>query len=157
MACFRISEQLMLATEFGAKGRAPARILVAEDDSDLRPMIALALSEAGFDVVEAADGAVLLEYLAGSLEEDGTFDKFDVIVSDIQMPGFTALDVLAGAQRFVTRTPILLVTAVRDPEILERARQLGAAGVLSKPIDVDELCLEVCRLLTRSMPGLNAT
>jgi CheY-like chemotaxis protein len=147
----------MLATEFGAKGRAPARILVAEDDSDLRPMIALALSEAGFDVVEAEDGAILLEYLAGSLEEDGTLDKFDVIVSDIQMPGFTALDVLAGAQRFVTRTPILLVTAVRDPEILERARQLGAAGVLTKPIDVDELCLEVCRLLTRSMPGLNAT
>ncbi len=57
----------------------------------------------------------MLDYLARSLEEDGTFDKFDVIVSDIQMPGFTALDVLAGSQRFVTRTPILLVTAVSDP------------------------------------------
>jgi DNA-binding response OmpR family regulator len=152
-----IREQLMFATQHGANGRAPARILVAEDDADLRPMLALALTEAGFEVVEAADGSILLDYLAGSLEEDGTFDKFDVIVSDIQMPGFTALDVLAGSQRFVTRTPILLVTAVSDPEVHERARQLGAAGVMTKPVDVDELCLEVCRLLTRSMPGLNAT
>jgi len=147
----------MLATDPGAKGRAPARILVAEDDADLRPMIAMALTEAGFDVVEAEDGSTLLDYLAGSLEHDGTFDQFDVIVSDIQMPGFTALDVLAGSQRFVARTPILIVTAVSDPEVHERARQLGAAGVMTKPVDVEELRNEVCRLLTRSMPGLNAT
>jgi DNA-binding response OmpR family regulator len=145
----------MFVTESGAEGRAPARILVAEDDADLRPMIVLALSEAGFDVVEAEDGSRLLDYLAGSLDEDGTFDQFDVIVSDIQMPGFTALDVLAGSQRFVTRTPVLIVTALSDPEVHERARKLGAAGVMIKPFDVEELRLEVCRLLTRSMPGLH--
>ena len=140
-----------------AKGRAPARILVAEDDPDLRALISLALSQAGFDVDEAADGAGLLERMASSLEDDGTLDHYDVIVSDIQMPNFTALDVLAGAQRLVTRTPMLLITAFDDRRTRERALQLGAAGVLLKPVSMDDLCLEVCRLLTRPLSGVTAT
>ena len=156
MLCFGFG-QIMIDSYGEAKGRAPARILVAEDDPDLRAVICLALSQAGFDVVEAADGAGLIDRMATSLDVDGTLDQYDVIVSDIQMPSYTALDVLAGAQRLVTRTPMLLITAFDDRRLRERALQLGAAAVLLKPVDMDELCLEVCRLLTRPMTGVSAT
>jgi CheY-like chemotaxis protein len=144
----------MIENHGEAKRLAPARILVAEDDPDLRALISLALSQAGFDVVEAADGASLLDRMANSLEVDGTLDQYDVIVSDIQMPSYTALDVLAASQRLVTRTPMLLITAFDDRRLRERALQLGAAAVLLKPVDMEELCLEVCRLLTRPMTGV---
>jgi CheY-like chemotaxis protein len=144
----------MIQTHGEADRLAPARILVAEDDPDLRALISLALSQAGFDVVEAADGASLLDRMANSLEVDGTLDQYDVIVSDIQMPSYTALDVLAASQRLVTRTPMLLITAYDDRRLRERALQLGAAAVMLKPVDMEELCLEVCRLLTRPMTGV---
>jgi CheY-like chemotaxis protein len=132
---------------------ANARILVAEDDPDLRAMMVLALEQAGFEVVEVSDGAELIERMAGSLEADGSLDRFDVIVSDICMPGYTALDVLAAAQRLLVRTPILLVTAIVDWQLRERALRLGAAEVLFKPVDPEALCLEVFRLMTRPMSG----
>jgi CheY-like chemotaxis protein len=115
------------------------------------------LEQAGFDVVEVADGAELLERMAGSLETNGNLDQYDVIVSDIQMPGYTALDVLAAAQRLLVRTPILLVTAVVDWQLRDRALRLGAAEVLFKPVDPEALCLEVFRLMTRPMSGPAAT
>jgi CheY-like chemotaxis protein len=132
---------------------ARARILVAEDDPDLRAMMVLALEQAGFQVVEVSDGAELIERMAGSLDADGSLDRYDVIVSDICMPGYTALDVLAAAQRLLVRTPILLVTAVVDWQLRERALRLGAAEVLFKPIGPEALCLEVFRLMTRPIPG----
>jgi DNA-binding response OmpR family regulator len=141
----------------GGKHRNPARILVAEDDPDLRSAMSIELTQAGFDVIEAEDGSSLLDYLAGSLDVDGTLDQYDVIVCDIQMPGYTALDVLAAAQRQALRTPILIVTGMTDPHVRERALQLGAADVLLKPVPLDELRLNVCRLLTRSMPGVSRT
>jgi len=126
---------------------SPARILLAEDDRELRTLVALALRDAGFEVVEAADGNTLLECLAHAVRPDGSVENFDLILSDIRMPNFTALDVMLGARGFIGRTPFVLITAFGDPATHERALGLGATAVLDKPIRLDKLCGTIAAIL----------
>jgi DNA-binding response OmpR family regulator len=124
-----------------------ARILVAEDDSELRALIASELRSSGFEVVEARDGEALLGRIADAVPLGGTGDLYDMVVSDVRMPKFTAIDVLVGARSLLVRTPVVLITAFGDPKLHERALRLGAAAVLDKPIDMVELAAEIRRIL----------
>jgi len=125
------------------KALVPARLLLAEDDVELRSLIATSLREDGFEVVEVADGNALVDRLADAMAADGSLDGFDLVVSDIRMPGFSALEVMTGMRRMLFRTPVVLITAFGDAKTHERARRLGAARVFDKPFDVDELCAGV--------------
>lgn len=127
----------------------PPRILLAEDDRELRALVALTLRGAGFEVVEVPDGSALLEQLASALQPDGRLDRFDLILSDIRMPNFTALDVMVGAQGFIGRTPFVLITAFGDAVTHEQALRLGATAVLDKPIRLDKLCQTIHAILAR--------
>jgi two-component system response regulator (stage 0 sporulation protein F) len=129
---------------------APARILLAEDDSALRELLATAFREDGFDVVEASDGRALLDCLAEALSIDGNLEAFDVIVSDIRMPVYTALDIMDGVRTVLSNSKVILTTAFGDKSTHERAAQLGAAAVFDKPFDIDELRLAVYDLVYRS-------
>jgi len=127
----------------------PPRILLAEDDRELRSLVALTLRGAGFEVVEATDGGGLLELLATALRPDGGLDRFDLILSDIRMPNFTALDVMVGARAFIGTTPFVLITAFGDAVTHEQALRLGATAVLDKPIRLDKLCQTIHGILAR--------
>jgi two-component system response regulator PilR (NtrC family) len=119
----------------------------------------LALRDAGFEVVEAPDGNTLLEHLARAVRPDGSVERFDLILSDIRMPNFTALDVMVGARGFIGHTPFVLITAFGDAATHERALRLGAAAVLDKPIRLDKLCRTVSAILAdkRGGAGLEKT
>jgi CheY-like chemotaxis protein len=121
----------------------PVRVLLAEDDPDMRELLASALRQDGLDVVEARDGAALLDRLAEALSADGDLDGYDVIVSDIRMPGYSALDILAGVRRALRHTPVILITAFGDRVTHERAMRLGAIAVFDKPFDIDDLRMAV--------------
>jgi len=71
------------------------RALVAEDDDDMRRLVGAALCRAGYDVTEAPDGIALLTEL-GSTFWSVKGSAFDVVVSDINMPGLTGLEALAA-------------------------------------------------------------
>jgi CheY-like chemotaxis protein len=132
----------------------PARVLVAEDDAELRTLIVMALRDAGYLVTEAVDGNELLDGIADSIMDDGRVGAFDLIVSDIQMPGFTALDILAGLRRTLSHTPVILITAFGDPLVRHKAERLGAVCVFDKPFDIADLRRAVERALaTRRDPG----
>ena len=124
------------------------RLLLAEDDDSLRPLLAERFRAEGFEVVEAEDGAAVVEYLAESILQSSHHRNFDLIVSDIRLPGLNALDVLRGARSALETTPVILITAFGDQRTHERARLLGAAAVFDKPLDVDDLIAAACRLLT---------
>ena len=130
-----------------SKAFVPARLLLAEDDSELRALLATSLREDGFDVVEVGDGNALVDRLAEAMAADGSLDGFDIVVSDIRMPGFSALEVMIGMRRMLFRTPVVLITAFGDPKTHERAKRLGASLVIDKPFDVDELRSAVSELL----------
>ena len=119
------------------------RVLLAEDDADIRALLAWAMRHDGFDVVEAEDGAQLLERLdeARSGGEDDLLP--DVIVTDIRMPRVNGLEVLERLKREGVGVPVLVVTAHGDALTVRRAERLGAAAVLLKPIDLDDFLTAV--------------
>ena len=116
---------------------SPARLLLAEDDFELRELLACILRADGHEVVEARDGNELWELLCG--QSAGDSGAFALVVSDVRMPGLTAFEVLGKLQRTMTQTPIILITAFGDQSTHLRALRLGASRVFDKPFDYDEL------------------
>jgi CheY-like chemotaxis protein len=115
----------------------PTKVLVADDDDDVRALVASLLREDGYEVVEACDGAELLARL-----EEGVDDPVarpDVVLTDVMMPGLSGLGVLDALRRAHIAFPVVLMTVLKDHSVHIVARRLGAVGVLSKPLDVDDL------------------
>jgi CheY-like chemotaxis protein len=111
------------------------RILLAEDDNEMRRLLGLVLRGEGHDVVEARDGAELLEAVATSLVSEGRED-FDLIISEQPLPGMPGLAILAGLRARERHTPFVLITD--DPRIKLGARRLGAL-ILDGPFDVEAI------------------
>ncbi len=114
------------------------RLLLAEDDLEMRRLLATRLRRLGFEVVEVADGWQLLE-LAMAGATDGS-PSVGLVISDVRMPGLTGLEVLARLRRSAYPAPVILVTAFGDRATHAEATRLGAAAVLDKPFELDELC-----------------
>ena len=102
------------------------RLLVAEDDGDLRRLLSAALRRDGHQVIEARDGAEILEALASTLIEP-VESPFDVVICEHRLPGIPGLTVLAGLRSRRRATPFILVTD--EAAVRERAGRLGAAVV----------------------------
>jgi len=125
----------------------PTRILLAEDDGELRMLLALRLRGTGFDVTEACDGQDLLERLLEGPSSEGGSDPFDLVLSDLNMPPFNALDVMIGAHSHLKTTPVVLMTSFADAHTREQARRLGVTEVLDKPLRLDDLSATLGRIL----------
>jgi DNA-binding response OmpR family regulator len=117
----------------------PPRVLLAEDDADLRGLLAAALRADGFEVVEAATGPELVAAIASSLMGVGGAPPPAVIVTDIRMPGKSGLEVIAGMRGVDVTTPVILITGFGDAAARDQARRLGVAAIFDKPFDLDEL------------------
>jgi CheY-like chemotaxis protein len=129
-------------------GRRAGSVLLADDDPEMRRMLARALRKWGYSVLEAHDGAHLAALLDTLVlrERDGPL-QIDVVVSDVRMPGASGLQSLAHVRRAGGAVPMILMTAFGDPELHLEARQLGAAAVFDKPFDVDDLCTAILNVL----------
>lgn len=126
----------------GAAGRY--RILLAEDDKEMRTLLALALKRAGYEVVACPDGVDMLTHLgAFLLPLEPVHESFDLIISDIRMPGVTGMEVLQGKPQAGYFPPMILITAFGDEETHADAAEYGAAAMFDKPFDVDELLEKV--------------
>ena len=104
-----------------------ARILIVDDNADVRLALSTILEDAGYDVVEAADGTEVVDTVIS--------DNPDLILLDIAMPmvdGFEALTRLKADER-TREVPVVMVTAKGRPEDLTTARNLGARDYISKP------------------------
>ena len=131
--------ELMATAEIKARPALPARLLLAEDDLELRELLAYVLRADGHEVVEARDGRELLEMLGESLQRGAPQEPFALVISDVRMPGLSVFEVLARLQRALTDTPFILITAFGDQTMHLRAQRMGASRVLDKPFDFDDL------------------
>lgn len=122
------------------------RILVAEDDAEMRRLLVWHLRNAGFDTIACADGYQLLDYM-GKPVLQGEPDDFDLIVSDIRMPGATGLEVLEGIHEAEWFVPMILITAFGNEEVHRQAEELGAAGMFDKPFDISDLIIRIRQVL----------
>jgi CheY-like chemotaxis protein len=120
----------------------PKHILVAEDDKEMRILLARALIKAGYEVTECPNGFNLLNHLGSYLLHEKHKDV-DLIISDIRMPGVTGLEVLEGLQKARRFPPVILITAFGDETIHSQAEQYGVAAMFDKPFDVDDLLAKV--------------
>ena len=125
---------------------SPARVLVAEDDPELRRLVSAVLEYDGYEVIEAVDGTAMFEQLSRRREK-GSMP--DVIVSDVFMPGLSGLDVLGKMRELGMRAPVVLMTAFSDSCSEERARELGAVTLVEKPFELDDLRMIVLNLVPR--------
>jgi len=117
-------------------------ILLAEDDFEMRKMLAWSLKREGYEVVECTSGTELMEKL-GLLELVPSAQVYDLIISDIRMPGQTGLEVFETLSEFLVFPPIMLLTAFPDEKIIKRSEQLGAAAILAKPFEIDDFIAKV--------------
>ena len=110
-----------------------ARILVAEDEQQVRTLVARALAEAGHDVTTAGDGAEALDLLQ---TEAG---RFDLLLTDIKMPVMDGLALALAVARDFPAIPILLMTGYADQR--ERASGLESLihGIVTKPFSVADI------------------
>jgi len=120
----------------------PARILVVEDNDTLRRGIARALAD-GFGLVdEEADGAAALDRLA-----DPSQSPYDVVVTDLRLPGAGGLDVLDAARRRDAGTAVILMTAYGTIDTAVEAMKRGALDFVQKPFELEQLEVRVARAL----------
>lgn len=126
----------------------PPRILVAEDDAEMRRLVVETLRKDGYDVAEAPDGGRLLVTLAREYGKPGTEASTDLVVSDIRMPVCTGMQILEQLRAARWRVPVILMTAFGDAATRERATSLGAV-LFDKPFDLDDLRTAVAVLLQR--------
>lgn len=110
------------------------RVILAEDDTAMREMLAVVLSDAGYQVSTVADG----EKFARLLRESVTTARFDLIVTDVNMPGSSGLDVIGQLRESGDDTPVIVVTAFPQEDIRMRARELGLR-LLAKPFELETL------------------
>ena len=112
------------------------RVAIAEDDPNMRDLVAAVLRDAGYEVIEADDGRELLDTLATC--------RPDLVVTDIQMPNVDGIEVLEALQGAV---PVVVMTAVHEDAMRKKAVAYGAKDIVDKPFDVDELRAKIGGLL----------
>jgi DNA-binding response OmpR family regulator len=117
------------------------KVLVADDDADLRELIGFTLSQAGYLVLKAPDGATALR----SFQEESA----DLVLLDINMPGLTGFQV-CEAIRAASRVPVMMLTVRGEEEDLVRALGLGADDYLTKPFSPRTLLARIKALLRRA-------
>ncbi len=120
------------------------RVLVAEDDEEVRTIICFILSQASYNVYEACDGLEALDALKKR--------RYDTVLTDYHMPKMDGLELLDLAQAMWPHTPVILVSS--DAFVTEQAGNsllAPAYAVLPKPFDAADL-LHAVRCATRGLP-----
>ena len=107
----------------------PARILVAEDEALIRLDLVEMLTESGYEVVAQATNGVEAIALAKEF-------KPDLAILDVKMPG---LDGISAAQEIIEISPVLMLTAFSQKELVERARDAGVMAYVVKPFSINDL------------------
>lgn len=125
-----------------------ARIVVAEDDFEMRRLVSDCLRKAGHEVDEVSDGSTLLRRVESSLMVRTTVD---LVVTDVRMPGYSGLEIVSCLREARVHVPVVLMTAFGNLETQQRAEQLGAT-LLDKPFKMEELKVLVDRLLREAQP-----
>ena len=114
----------------GASAEAP-RILVVEDDQDIRQLLQDRLRAMGYRIQLAVDGVQAVEVMRG--------ERFEGMILDMGIPSIDGMDVLRHIRRWDQQIPIVMVTASGSKESAVRAIGMGAQAYMLKPFDVNEL------------------
>jgi two-component system chemotaxis response regulator CheY len=117
------------------------RVLAVDDSLTIRQLMRMTLSRAGYEVIEAEDGAKGLQKASS--------ETFDLVLSDINMPNMTGIEMLRSLRKLEKYkfTPIVLVTTESQPEKKAEGKAAGATGWIVKPFEPEQLLAVVTKVL----------
>ncbi len=115
----------------GMQSACGKRILLVDDDEDMRNLLADVLGDEGYEVTQAANGAEALVILHR--------ETFAAVLLDKRMPGLSGMDLLPGLRVICPETPVIVITAFGDADTAAEGAEKGAFGLLFKPFRMDEL------------------
>jgi DNA-binding NtrC family response regulator len=123
------------------------KILVVDDEEGARELFNTILTDEGYEVTLANNGQDALSRMQG--------DSYDLVVTDIKMPGMDGLQLLQEIRRAGSQADVIMVTAYGEVESYLKAMSLGAAEYINKPIRIKELKRIVHKVLTerKARPG----
>ncbi|MFC4944939.1 response regulator transcription factor [Pseudonocardia sp. GCM10023141] len=124
-------------------GVVSPRVLIVEDDPELRAMLTALLQEDGYDVESAADGHRGLHL--------GLTHHYDVLLLDRRLPAVDGIDLLGRLRGRGVVTPVLMLSALANPADRVRGLDAGAEDYLGKPFDVEELLARLRALRRRHL------
>lgn len=130
--------QRVWGQHFEIAERAKRRILVADDDPSIRQTLRIALSKAGYEVLEARDGAEAVRLW----KDTGA----DLVIADLHMPDKNGLEVILELRAQSPSTPIIAMSdggRTKQIELLGDAKLLGAVRTVGKPFSLDEMLTAV--------------
>ena len=127
----------MRAAALAATMMSPVRVLLAEDDEDLRTLLAEELRKDGHEVIAVSNGHQLGELVAAHALQPRDVDA--IVISDIGMPGRSGLSVLERHRNCAWCPRFIFITGFGNAELCDEALRLGALAVVEKPFDLDEL------------------
>ena len=127
---------------FAKGGMRMLRILVVEDDSELRQLFCRVLEKNGYEALEACNGQQALDALESSY--------IDLIISDIMMPVMDGYELVRSLREADIRIPVLMITAKDAFDDMRRGFLSGTDDYMVKPVNVNEMVLRVGALLRRA-------
>ena len=117
------------------------KVLVVDDSQTVRQQVSIALSQAGYEVLEAGDGVEGFDKISGDAE-------IKLVVCDVNMPRMNGLEMVEkvrGESQF-DKLPIVMLTTEGAPQLIARAKKAGAKGWIVKPFKADLLVKAVDKL-----------
>jgi len=118
------------------------RVLIVEDDPDLLVVLRVNLTAMGVEPILAGDGRTAISRIQA--------ERPDAVVLDVMLPGIDGWSVLEDLHALGDPVPIVVCSAKKDIEDMDRARSLGASGYVVKPFDIDRLVDAVMEAVGRS-------
>jgi DNA-binding NtrC family response regulator len=112
-------------------GTAEGRVLLVDDQPEVRRVVRRNLTKAGYVVVEAWNGRVAIELAHAS--------SFDLVISDVRMPDIDGLDLLAALHELDPNLPVVLTSGSPGPPSVVQTRMMGAFAFLEKPVPFDTM------------------
>ncbi|MBA7573444.1 Transcriptional regulatory protein ZraR [subsurface metagenome] len=116
-------------------------ILVVDDDSSMRMVLSESLENCGYKVETSGGGADALE----KFQEDA----FDVVVTDMKMPGIGGMEVLRGVKKISSEIPVVVMTAYGTVNTAVEAMKEGAEDFIMKPFSMDHLEAVVKKVMAK--------
>jgi two-component system chemotaxis response regulator CheY len=118
------------------------KILVVDDSRPIRQQVGTALTEAGFEVIEAEDGV-------DGLAAARSHKDIALVICDLNMPRMNGLEVLAALKGDVSTAalPVVMLTTEGKTELIQQAKRVGAVGWMVKPFKPDQLVAVVRRIV----------
>jgi two-component system, NtrC family, response regulator PilR len=115
------------------------KILIVDDDSSIRNMLSIVLKKDGYEVASADSSEAALRRLKD--------ESFDLIISDIKMPGVSGIELLKKIKALQPEVPVIMITAFASANDAVEAMKLGAEDYITKPFNLDELKLIISKSL----------